>query len=177
MSDDDWEQILDVKQVKRSRLSTLASSVSGTYIPGQSPWSIPDLPVDYAFPCATQNEIDAAGAALLMSKGTKGVFEGANLPVTAEGQVVLRTCPTVLYIPGKAANAGGVGVSGLEMSQNAGRTYWKREQVDMMLKEMMKGIYEQMNGAAGDEGTLEQGCNRAGFLKVAAALKELGRVY
>lgn len=177
MSDDDWEQILDAKQVKRSRLSTLASSVSGTYIPGQSPWSIPDLPVDYAFPCATQNEIDADGAALLMSKGTKGVFEGANLPVTAEGQVVLRTCPTVLYIPGKAANAGGVGVSGLEMIQNAGRTYWKREQVDMMLKEMMKGIYEQMKGAAGDEGTLEQGCNRAGFLKVAAALKELGRVY
>ena len=106
-----------------------------------------------------------------------GVFEGANLPVSAEGQAVLRSNPKVLYIPGKAANAGGVGVSGLEMSQNASRTQWKKEKVDVMLKDMMAGIYKQMVEAAGRDGTLEQGCNRAGFLKVAHALKELGWVY
>jgi len=165
------------KQVKRTRLSTLDDTVSGKYIPGRSPWTLPDLQVDFAFPCATQNEIDEDGASLLMKGGAMGVFEGANLPVTAEGQEVLRSNPEVVYIPGKAANAGGVGVSGLEMSQNASRTYWKREKVDIMLKEMMAGIYQQMKEAAGEDGTLEQGCNRAGFLKVAHALKELGWVY
>ena len=105
--------------------------MSGKYVAGNSPWTISDLPIDYAFPCATQNEIDSDGASLLLSKGAKGVFEGANLPVTAEGQEILRSKPTVLYIPGKAANSGGVGVSGLEMSQNAGKTYWTREKVDV----------------------------------------------
>ena len=168
--------LLKAKQVERSRLSSLENT-SGVYYPGGSPWTLPDLMVDFAFPCATQNEIDGKGASLLISKGVKGVFEGANLPTTADGQEVLRSNPTVLYIPGKAANAGGVGLSGLEMSQNASRTYWKRETVDVMLKEMMAGVYEQMKKAAGEDGSLEQGCNRAGFLKVAHALKELGWVY
>lgn len=177
MTNDDWEKLIEAKQVKRMRLSALENAVSGRYIASRSPWALPDLPVKFAFPCATQNEINQDGASLLMSKGAMGVFEGANLPVTAEGQEVLRMNPKVLYIPGKAANAGGVGVSGLEMSQNASRTYWKREKVDIMLKEMMAGVYQQMKGAAGEDGTLEQGCNRAGFLKVAHALKELGWVY
>jgi len=177
MTDDDWEKFIEAKQVKRLRLSELESSVSGKYHEGQSPWTIEDLPVEYAFPSATQNEIDEDGAALLMAKGTMGVFEGANLPVTAEGQEVLRANPKVLYVPGKAANAGGVGVSGLEMSQNAGKTYWSRERVDVLLKEMMAHVYQQMKEAAGEEGTLEVGCNRAGFMKVAQALKELGWVY
>ena len=151
--------------------------MSGKYIPDYSPWNLPDLQVDFAFPCATQNEIDEDGASLLMKKGCMGVFEGANLPVSTEGQVMLRSDPKILYIPGKAANAGGVGVSGLEMSQNASRTQWKREKVDEMLKDMMAGIYKQMVDTAGEDGTLEQGCNRAGFLKVAHALKELGWVY
>ena len=168
--------LLKAKQVDRSRLSSLENT-SGVYYPGDSPWTLPDFMVDFAFPCATQNEIDGKGASLLISKGVKGVFEGANLPTTADGQEVLRSNPTVLYIPGKAANAGGVGLSGLEMSQNASRTYWKRETVDVMLKEMMAGVYEQMKKAAGEDGSLEQGCNRAGFLKVAHALKELGWVY
>mmetsp|Transcript_19948 Transcript_19948/g.41705 ORF Transcript_19948/g.41705 Transcript_19948/m.41705 type:complete len:453 (-) Transcript_19948:159-1517(-) len=177
MTSDDFDKFLDAKQVGRIRLGALEGSVSGKYIPDQSPWTLPDVQVDFAFPCATQNEIDEAGASLLMKKGCMGVFEGANLPVTAEGQNVFRTDRTFLYIPGKAANAGGVGVSGLEMSQNASRTYWKKEKVDEMLKEMMAEIYEQMTDAAGEDGTLEQGCNRAGFLKVANALKELGWVY
>jgi len=177
MTQDDWDRIIECKQVKRARLSTLGSLVSGKYVAGRSPWNLPDMPVDFAFPCATQNEIDEVGAKMLMEKAARGVFEGANLPVTASGQEVLRSHPSVLYIPGKAANAGGVGVSGLEMSQNSSRTYWKRETVDALLKDMMSSIYCQMKDAAGDSGTLEQGTNRAGFLKVAQALKELGWVY
>eukprot|EP00804_Cyclotella_cryptica_P012461 CCRYP_019966-RA/>CCRYP_019966-RA protein AED:0.05 eAED:0.05 QI:764/1/1/1/0.66/0.75/4/193/302 len=177
MSLDDWNAVIDAKQVKRARLSSLGNNISGKYIAGQSPWTLPDLKFDFAFPCATQNEIDKDGASLLLEKGVMGVFEGANLPTSAEGQQVLRSNPRVLYIPGKAANAGGVGTSGLEMSQNASRTQWKKEKVDAMLKEMMADIYKQMVDAAGKEGTLEEGCNRAGFLKVAHALKELGWVY
>ncbi len=110
------------KQIKRTRLSALDGTVSGTYLPGVSPWKLPDLRADFAFPCATQNEIDEEGASLLTKNGAMGVFEGANLPVTPGGQEVLRSHhPRVVYVPGKAANAGGVGVSGLEMSQNASR--------------------------------------------------------
>ncbi|KAL7518718.1 hypothetical protein ACHAWX_003527 [Stephanocyclus meneghinianus] len=167
MSLDDWNAVIDAKQVKRARLSSLGNTISGKYIPE----------FEFAFPCATQNEIDKDGASLLMKKGVMGVFEGANLPTTAEGQQVLRSNRRVIYIPGKAANAGGVGTSGLEMSQNASRTQWKKEKVDAMLKEMMADIYKQMVDAAGQDGTLEEGCNRAGFLKVAHALKELGWVY
>ena len=177
MSLDDWNAVIDAKQVRRVRLSSLVNNISGKYIPGQSPWTLADLEFEFAFPCATQNEIDKDGASLLMKKGVMGVFEGANLPTTAEGQQVLRSNPQVIYIPGKAANAGGVGTSGLEMSQNASRTQWKKEKVDAMLKEMMADIYKQMVDAAGQYGTLEEGCNRAGFLKVAHALKELGWVY
>lgn len=110
--------LLQIKQVKRARLST---SLVGKYHPSHSPWTLPfpDLKdVDFAFPCATQNEIDKDSAMLLLEKGCKGVFEGANLPVNAEGQDIFRS-RGLLYIPGKAANAGGVGTSGLEMSQNA----------------------------------------------------------
>jgi len=177
MTDDDLNQFIEAKQIKRARLSTLSNTSTGKYIPNASPWTLPDLQIDFAFPSATQNEIDEDGAKMLMKKGTMGVFEGANLPVTLEGQRVLREHSSVVYIPGKAANAGGVGVSGLEMSQNASRTYWKREKVDILLKEMMAEIYQQMKEGAGEDGTLEQGCNRAGFLKVAHALKELGWVY
>jgi glutamate dehydrogenase (NADP+) len=178
MTPGDWDEVIHAKQVKRARLSSLEGATSGVYHHGHSPWTLPGLQqIDFAFPCATQNEIDEAGAQLLLEKGCMGVFEGANLPTTAEGQAVLRSNPKVLYIPGKAANAGGVGTSGLEMSQNASKTQWKKEKVDAMLKEMMSGIYKQMVEAAGDDGTLEEGCNRAGFLKVAHALKGLGWVY
>jgi glutamate dehydrogenase (NADP+) len=176
MTTEDWDTIIEAKQVKRARLSSLQLHGS-KYIPGHSPWTLPDVQIDFAFPCATQNEIDKEGALLLLSKGVMGVFEGANLPVNSEGQQVLRSKPSILYIPGKAANAGGVGTSGLEMSQNASRTQWKREIVDELLKEMMASIYAQVLDAAGESGTLEDGCNRAGFLKVAHALKELGWVF
>ena len=93
-----------------------------------------------------------------------------------EGQEVLRASGA-LYVPGKASNAGGVGVSGFEMSQNAQRLRWTEEEVDGRLRDLMAGIYEQMTSVPGEAVTLEQGANRAGFLKVAKAMEELGWVY
>ncbi len=152
---------------------------SARYVPNESPWSLDDLPrCDFAFPCATQNEINGPMAKRLIEKsGCKGFFEGANLPITLDGQDTIRSFPEeVIYIPGKAANAGGVGVSGLEMAQNSQRLQWKREDVDSKLQDMMNEIYNQMEQNQGD-GTLETGANRAGFIKVANAMKELGHIW
>ena len=99
------------------------------------------------------------------------------MPTNLDGQKVIREHPDVIYVPGKASNAGGVGVSGLEMSQNAQRLTWTREEVDEKLQSMMANIYKQMESASGDGGTLEEGANRAGFLKVAEAMKELGWIF
>jgi glutamate dehydrogenase (NADP+) len=106
-----------------------------------------------------------------------GVLEGANLPTDLEAQAVFRKADGVIYVPGKASNAGGVAVSGLEMSQNAQRLTWKSEKVDIKLQDMMADIYNTMEIAERSGGTLEQGANRAGFLKVATAMRELGWVY
>ena len=174
MSHDDWKTIVHCKNVDRTRLSSLEGKVTGTYLDGQSPWSI-DVKYDLALPCATQNEITKEGAERLVSNGVLGVMEGANLPTTLEAQEVLRSSNggSLLYIPGKASNAGGVGVSGLEMSQNAQRLTWKPEEVDGKLRDMMADIYGQCETGR----TLEEGANRAGFLKVARAMKELGYVW
>jgi glutamate dehydrogenase (NADP+) len=177
MTKADLKTLMDFKNVARGRLSAIGDKVSGRYISGESPWSI-DVKYDLAFPCATQNEITKPGAELLVKNGIRGVFEGANLPTDMAAQAVFRKAnPEVIYIPGKAANAGGVGVSGLEMSQNAQRLTWKREEVDMKLKEMMANIYDHCAKAKESGGTLEQGANKAGFLKVATAMKELGWIY
>jgi glutamate dehydrogenase/leucine dehydrogenase len=174
MTEEDWKEVVHAKQVRRARLSSIEDDVTGRYVANESPWSV-DVNYDFAYPCATQNEVTKDGAERLVKNGTKGVFEGANLPTDAGGQQVLRdnvdSCP--LYIPGKASNAGGVGVSGLEMSQNAVRLQWKPEEVDGKLQDMMASIFDQME-SSGD--TLEKGANRAGFLKVAKAMKELGWV-
>lgn len=175
MTEDDWKKIMTCKNVKRGRLRDLDGQISGTYMDKQTPWSI-DMKYDLALPCATQNEIDEAGARLLVTNGILGVFEGANLPTNLKAQAVIRDAKDVLYIPGKASNAGGVGVSGLEMSQNAQRLTWTPEAVDAKLQEMMASIYSQMEGAGADGGTLEQGANRAGFIKVATAMRQLGWV-
>jgi glutamate dehydrogenase (NADP+) len=169
----DWKAIIECKQVKRGRLSSLQEKVSGRYIPNETPWSL-DVPYDLALPCATQNEIDRDGAERLINNGVLGIMEGANLPTNIAAQELIREHPDVIYIPGKAANAGGVGVSGFEMSQNAQRLTWTEEEVDNRLEELMEKIYNQMS-AEGD--TLEQGANMAGFLKVANAMKELGWIY
>lgn len=178
MTKEDLETVVRAKQVERSGLSHIANSVSGEYFPGRTPWDLDEISVDLAFPCATQNEITGDGARSLLSRGVLGVFEGANLPTDLEGQEALRGAGT-LYVPGKAANAGGVGVSGFEMSQNAQRLTWTREEVDERLRRLMADIYDRMeeNRGAKEDGTLEAGANRAGFLKVARAMEELGWVY
>merc|ERR1711957_323760 len=168
--------MIDCKEVQRARLSTLTKDF-GTYHAGESPWSLADLKVDLALPCATQNEINGDAATRLVKNGVKAVGEGANLPTNMAGQDVFRS-NNVIYIPGKAANAGGVGVSGLEMAQNAQRLTWKPEEVDTRLKDMMAGIYQQMEDhAPADGGTLEQGANIAGFKKVVQGMSELGWFY
>jgi glutamate dehydrogenase (NADP+) len=173
---EDWDIITECKQVQRGRLSSLEGKVSGQYMAGTSPWSL-DVPIDLALPCATQNEIQKEDAQRLVRKGVLAVTEGANLPTSLDAQDVIREHPSVIYIPGKASNAGGVAVSGMEMSQNAQRLTWTREEVDEKLQKTMSNIYKQMEDAAGEGGTLEQGANRAGFLKVAHAMKELGWMY
>ena len=182
MSMEDLDVIMECKNMRRGRLSSITDSVQGSFFPGQSPWSLlPDLTYDIALPCATQNEIVAEHASCMVSSGVIGVLEGANLPTNMEAQEILRKAG-ILYIPGKASNAGGVGVSGLEMSQNAQGLVWSSDNVDQKLEDMMLNIYEQMNEQqhtlvsdnSNKSSTLEQGANRAGFLKVANAMKDLG---
>lgn len=136
-------------------------------------WSIP---CDIALPCATQNEINEASAALLVSNGVKAVGEGANMPSTLEAiDIFLEN--KVLFAPAKAANAGGVAVSALEMAQNSARQYWTLEEVDSKLQDIMKTIYLKSKQAAeqyGASGNLVVGANIAGFVKVAEAMIEQG---
>jgi glutamate dehydrogenase (NADP+) len=176
MTKEDWDTIVEWKQVHRGRCSDLQGKVSGRYIPNETSWTL-DVPYDLALPCATQNEIRKEDAERLIKNGVLGVLEGANLPTTLEAQDVIRGNPSVIYVPGKASNAGGVAVSGMEMSQNAQRLTWPREEVDAKLQDTMADIYKQMEDAAGKDGTLELGANRAGFIKVAKAMKELGWIY
>jgi glutamate dehydrogenase (NADP+) len=173
MTTEDFEMIMDCKNAKRGRLSTLDGKVSGKYVDGKSPWNLATS-MDIALPCATQNEIDEHGASLLLKNGVLLVGEGANLPTTLKGQEILRSSHQVIYLPAKAANAGGVGVSGLEMSQNAQRLTWKPEEVDAMLKNMMSDIYSLMEEYMGENGSLEDGANIASFVKVAEAMRGLG---
>lgn len=175
MTEADLESVIEAKQVRRARLYSIEKNVTGKYIPRESPWTLENSQYDFAFPCATQNEIDGEAAKHLIENGAKGFFEGANLPTTLEGQKVIRE-KGILYIPGKASNAGGVGVSGFEMSQNAQRLQWNPEDVNNKLQDMMASIYDQMVSSARG-GTLEEGANRAGFLKVVQAMRELGSVY
>ena len=177
MSVDDWGVVAHAKQIERKSLSSVKDKVSGQFTPNRTPWSI-NVPYDFAFPCATQNELNKESVELLLSNGCQGVFEGANLPTNLEGQKVLRSNPEVLYIPGKAANAGGVGVSGFEMSQNSQHLTWALEKVDAKLQMLMENIYQQIEEAkGGDGGTMEEGANRAGFLKVVKAMEDLGWIY
>lgn len=171
----DLDMIGDCKNVKRARLRTLAGHVSGEYLEKESPWT-QNVKYDVALPCATQNEIDGEAAQLLVKNGVLCIGEGANMPTTLNGQEVIRSKPEIVYLPGKAANAGGVGVSAFEMSQNAQKLTWEPKEVDRRLQGMMADIYKLIEDAAGENGTLEEGANRAGFIKVATAMRELGMV-
>ncbi|MCD1653181.1 NADP-specific glutamate dehydrogenase [Treponema zuelzerae] len=162
--------VMDLKNVKRGRISEYVKKFpKATYTEGKRPWGVK---VDCAFPCATQNEISGSEAEELVKNGCKLVSEGANMPSTPEAiEVFLKN--KILYAPGKAANAGGVATSGLEMSQNSMRLSWSRDEVDQKLQGIMKNIHDNAYAASrqfGNEGNYMMGANIAGFLKVANAM-------
>jgi len=167
--------VMELKNVKRGRIKEYADKYKCEYREGQKPWSIP---CDCAFPSATQNEIDGKDAKTLLDKGCFVVSEGANMPSTPEA-VDLFVEKKILYGPGKAANAGGVATSGLEMSQNSMRMGWSREDVDSKLNGIMKAIHKQSVEAAaeyGQPGNYVMGANIAGFVKVADSMMDQGLV-
>jgi glutamate dehydrogenase (NADP+) len=169
------EYVMELKNVRRGRISEYAEKYGVKYAAGQRPWS---EKCDAAFPSATQNEIDAKDAAKLLSNGCFVVSEGANMPTVPEG-VKKFVEAKILYGPGKAANAGGVATSGLEMSQNSMRLSWSREEVDTRLHGIMKAIHESCVKAAKDygmPGNYVAGANIAGFLKVANSMMDQGVV-
>ncbi len=173
----DLEKLLDIKQRRRERISVYAQEVPGAeYHPGcRDIWTVP---CDIAMPCASQNEMDEAGAKALVSQGAMAVFEGANMPLTPEAVELVRRAG-LLYSPGKASNAGGVAVSGLEMSQNSLRLSWSFQEVDEKLRGIMGQIYRACYNASvkcGRPGDLMAGANIAGFLKVAKAMLAQGVV-
>ena len=164
----------DVKEVRRARLTEYAAAKpNAVYHEGQRPWN---EKCDVAMPCATQNELQIDGAKALVANGCKYVVEGANMPTTLEATKYLQE-NGVYFAPGKAANAGGVATSGLEMSQNAEHLSWSFEEVDERLHGIMDSIYAAASSAAkeyGHEGNLVFGANIAGFLKVADAMMAQG---
>lgn len=169
--------VKDIKEVKRGRIKEYAERVDGaTYIEGcKGIWTIP---CDIALPCATQNEIDKQSAEILVKNGVKYVAEGANMPSTLEAIEVFQA-NKVVFLPAKAANAGGVATSALEMAQSSGRMFWTFEEVDAKLKNIMVNIYHNAENAAkeyGFEGNYVMGANIAGFVKVADAMMAHGIV-
>ena len=168
--------LFDIKQVKRGRISEYADRVAGaTYHAGERPWSVK---CDVALPCATQNELNGEEAKTLIKNGCFCVAEGANMP-SDEQAVDVFLENHFLYMPGKAANAGGVAVSALEMSQNSQRLSWSFEEVDEKLKGIIQNIFNSLSESAkryGHEGNFEVGANVAGFEKVAEAMLAQGLV-
>jgi glutamate dehydrogenase (NADP+) len=168
------EYVMELKNVKRGRIKEYAEEFGVEYFEGKRPWSIK---CDIALPSATQNEINGEEAQLLIDNGCICVSEGANMPSTPEAiEVYLKS--KILYGPGKAANAGGVATSGLEMSQNSLRFNWTREEVDEKLHRIMKDIHEQCvtYGTEGDFVNYVKGANIAGFIKVADSMVDHGIV-
>ncbi len=165
-----------VKEVKRARISEYANErANAKFYAGKKPWIIP---CDIALPCATQNELDAESAKELIKNGCIAVGEGANMPSTAEATEIFLG-NKILFAPGKAANAGGVATSALEMSQNSARVSWSFEKVDRQLNNIMVNIYHNMASAAkeyGFEDNFVVGANIAGFRKVADAMMAQGVV-
>ena len=169
--------LFDIKQRRRARISVYAEEIPGSeYHEGcKNIWNVK---CDIAHPCASQNEMDAAGAQALVNNGCMAVFEGANMPLTPEAIETVKS-NGLLYSPGKASNAGGVATSGLEMSQNSIRMSWSFDEVDEKLQGIMKNIYKACYDASvecGKPGDLMVGANVAGFLKVAEAMMAQGNV-
>jgi glutamate dehydrogenase (NADP+) len=168
--------VMELKNTHRGRISEYAKKFkSASYHAGKRPWSVK---CDIALPCATQNEIEKAGAKALAKGGTFAVCEGANMPTTPEAVEIFQAAK-IAFGPAKAANAGGVAVSALEMAQNAYFSEWSREEVDSRLDTIMTGIHAQCDAAAekyGHAGDLLLGANVSGFLKVANAMLDQGVV-
>jgi glutamate dehydrogenase (NADP+) len=167
--------IMELKNVERGRIKEYAEKYGCKYVEGAKPWT---EKADIALPSATQNEINEEAAKTLVANGVFAVSEGANMPTTPEAIKVFQDAK-ILYAPGKAANAGGVSVSGLEMSQNSERLSWTSEQVDEMLKNIMKNIHENcVKYGTGADGYINyvKGANVAGFMKVAKAMMAQGIV-
>jgi glutamate dehydrogenase (NADP+) len=166
---------MDLKNVKRGRIREYCTKYKNAkYLPNERPWRVK---CDLAFPSATQNEIDGDDARALVKNGCVCVAEGANMPTVPEGVDVFLEAK-IMYGPGKAANAGGVATSGLEMTQNAGVMRWPAEEVDKRLHEIMKSIHANCvkYGKNGQFVNYVRGANIAGFVKVADAMLAQGVV-
>ena len=166
--------VMELKNVKRGRIKEYADKYGCEYLEGKRPWGVK---CEVAFPSATQNEISGDDAKQLVKNGCIAVGEGANMPTTPEGIKVFQEAK-ICYGPGKAANAGGVATSGLEMSQNSERLSWSREEVDNKLQEIMLAIHEQCvkYGKSGDYVDYVKGANVGGFVKVADSMLDQGLV-
>ncbi|HZY74281.1 MAG TPA: NADP-specific glutamate dehydrogenase [Edaphobacter sp.] len=172
----DLECVKQIKEIRRGRISEYTKSQPRCkYISGGSIW---DVPCDIALPCATQNELNGRDATTLVKNGCKFVAEGANMPTTPEGTKIFHDA-SVAFGPGKAANAGGVATSALEMQQNASRDAWTFEYTEQRLADIMVGIHQRCYETAeefGTPGNYVNGANISGFIKVARAMVALGLI-
>ena len=168
-----WAYMLQLRASNNDVVKPYASRFKAEFVPGKKPW---EVPVDLAFPCAIQNELNEEDAAALVRNGVKYVVETSNMGCTADAIALLKK-NRVLFAPGKAANAGGVAVSGLEMSQNAMHYFWSAEEVDSKLKSIMENIHSQcVKYGTQPDGYVNyvKGANISGFMKVATAMMEQG---
>ena len=175
LTPEQYQAVHHVKDIKRGRISEIAEQFGLPYLEGQRPWSIP---CDIALPCATQNELNGEDARTLLKNGCFCVAEGANMPSDLEATDIFIEAG-ILYAPGKAANAGGVAVSGLEMSQNAMRLHWTAAEVDEKLHQIMQSIHAscvRFGEEADGKINYVKGANIAGFVKVADAMIAQGVV-
>jgi len=166
--------VMDLKNDRRGRIKEYADEFGVTYLESEPPWSVA---CDIALPCATQNEINGDNAKTMISNGCKVVSEGANMPTDPDGVNIFLDAG-ILFGPGKAANAGGVATSGLEMSQNSMRLNWSREEVDSKLHTIMKNIHEAcvIHGTENGSVNYVKGANIAGFIKIADSMLDQGVV-
>ncbi|MDM7857866.1 NADP-specific glutamate dehydrogenase [Thiopseudomonas acetoxidans] len=174
MTSEQWSYLMDLKTVRRGRIEEMAKEFGTQFLAGQRPWG---LECDIAMPCATQNELNVDDARTLIKNGCICVAEGANMPSTLAA-IDLFQDSGILYAPGKASNAGGVAVSGLEMTQNAMRLLWTDGEVDAKLHSIMQGIHAACvnYGKENDRVNYVKGANTAGFVKVADAMLAQGIV-
>jgi glutamate dehydrogenase (NADP+) len=172
LNEEKLNYIIDLKTNRRGRISEYAENHKAEFHEGKRPWSIKS---DLAFPCATQNELELPDAEQLIKNGCKAVAEGANMPTTKDAIDALHKA-NIIFSPGKASNAGGVSVSGLEMTQNSIRLSWQREELDERLKVIMHDIHQQCVdfGTEKDRVDYIKGANIAGFVKVAEAMLAYG---